>query len=57
MGERLAASPDELQRLQKAAREAGGEMVEQAGEPEQKKTGESSKEGEAKPKQKHTHKH
>ena len=50
-------SPDELQRLQKAAREAGGEMSEQAGEPEKKETGESSKESEAKPGHKHIHKH
>ena len=50
-------SPDELQRLQKAAREAGGELSEQAGEPEKKETGESPKEGEEKPKHTHIHKH
>jgi len=50
-------SPDELQRLQKAAREAGGELSEQAGEPEKKETGESPKEGEEKPKHAHIHKH
>jgi len=48
-------SPEELQRLQKAAREAGGELAEQAGEPEKKGPGQSPEEGEAKPK--HTHKH
>ena len=50
-------SPDELQRLQKAAREAGGELSEQAGEPEKKEIGESPKEGEAKPRHTHIHKH
>ena len=49
-------SPEELQRLQKAAREAGGELAEQAGEPE-KEAAEPSKEGAAKPKHTHTHKH
>ena len=42
-------SPDELQRLQKA-REAGGELSEQAPESEKKETGEPAKEGETKPK-------
>ena len=32
-------SPDELQRLQQAAREAGGELSEQAPEPEKKEKG------------------
>lgn len=50
-------SPEELQRLQKAAREAGGELAEQAGEPEKKEVGEPSKEGAAKPKHTHTHQH
>ena len=49
-------SSEELQRLQKAAREAGGEISEQAGEPEKTETGESPKEGEAKPGHKHIHK-
>lgn len=47
--------PEELQRLQNAAREAGGELSEQAPEDEKKETPASSKEGTAKPK--HTHKH
>jgi hypothetical protein len=46
-----------LQSLQKAAREAGGELSEQAGEPEKRETGESPKESETKPKHTHTHKH
>ncbi len=50
-------SPEELQSLQKAAREAGGELSEQAGEPEKRETGESPKESETKPKHTHTHKH
>ncbi len=50
-------SPEELQRLQKAAREAGGELSEQAGEPEKKEDSQASKEGEAKPKHTHIHKH
>ena len=50
-------SPEELQRLQKAAREAGGELSEQAPNDEKKETSESPKEGEAKPKHTHTHKH
>ena len=47
-------SPEELKRLQDAARNAGGELDEQAGEPEKKDSGEPPKE-QAKPK--HTHKH
>lgn len=47
-------SPEELKRLQEAARNAGGELSEQAGEPEKKEAGETPKE-QAKPK--HTHKH
>ncbi len=50
-------SPEELQRLQKAAREAGGELGEQAGEPEKKEERQPSKEGDANPKHTHTHKH
>jgi mono/diheme cytochrome c family protein len=50
-------SPDEQQRLQKAAREAGGELSEQAPESEKKETGEQSKEGETKAKHTHVHKH
>jgi mono/diheme cytochrome c family protein len=50
-------SPEELQRLQKTAREAGGELSEQAPEDEKKEPQESSKEGTAKPKHTHTHKH
>ena len=50
-------SPEELQRLQKAARAAGGELAEQAGEPEKKEAAEPSKEGNATPKHTHTHKH
>ncbi len=50
-------SPEELQRLQKAAREAGGELAEQAPEPEKKETGEPPNEGETKPKHTHTHVH
>jgi mono/diheme cytochrome c family protein len=49
--------PEELQRLQNAAREAGGELSEHAPEDEKKETQESSKEGTAKPKHTHTHKH
>ncbi len=50
-------SPEELQRLQKAAREAGGELSEQAPELEKKEPGEPAKEGETKPKHTHTHVH
>ncbi|MGH9881880.1 MAG: c-type cytochrome [Pyrinomonadaceae bacterium] len=50
-------SPEELQRLQKAAREAGGELSEQAPESEKKEAGEPPKEGETKPKHTHTHVH
>ena len=50
-------SPEESQRLQKAAREAGGELSEQAPEDEKKETPQSSQEGTAKPKHTHTHKH
>lgn len=50
-------SPEELERLQKAAREAGGELSEQAPELEKKEPGEPAKEGEAKPKHTHTHVH
>lgn len=49
-------SPEEVQQLQKAAREAGGELGEQAPE-EKKEAGESSKEDAAKPKHTHTHMH
>jgi hypothetical protein len=49
--------PEELQRLQNAAREAGGELSEQAPEDERKEIQESSKERTAKPKHTHTHKH
>lgn len=48
-------SPEELQHLQKAAADAGGELSEQA--PDEKKEGELPKQGEAKPKHTHTHKH
>ena len=51
-----SARPDELQRLQKA-REAGGELSEQAPESEKKETAEPAKEGETKPKHTHVHKH
>jgi mono/diheme cytochrome c family protein len=47
-------SLEELKHLQEAARNAGGELSEQAGEPEKKEAGETPKE-QAKPK--HTHKH
>lgn len=50
-------SPEELQRLQVAAREAGGEVGEQAPEDKNKETDASRKEGEAKPKPMHTHTH
>jgi mono/diheme cytochrome c family protein len=50
-------SPEELQRLQMAAREAGGELSEQAPESEKKETGEPPKKGETKPKHTHTHVH
>jgi hypothetical protein len=50
-------SPEELQRLQNAAREAGGELSEQAPEIEKKELGEPAKEGETKPKHTHTHVH
>ena len=49
-------SPEELKRLQEAARSAGGELSEQAGEPEKKEADETSKE-QQKPKHTHTHKH
>ena len=49
-------SPEELKRLQEAARNAGGELSEEAGELEKKEAGEASKE-ETKPKHTHTHKH
>ena len=49
-------SPEELQRLQKAARDAGGELSEQAPE-EKKEAGESPKEAETNPPHTHTHKH
>jgi hypothetical protein len=49
--------PEELQRLQNTAREAGGELSEQAPEDEKKETPASSKEDKAKPKHTHTHKH
>jgi hypothetical protein len=49
-------SPEELKRLQEAARNAGGELSEQAGEPEKKEGDETSKE-QQKPKHTHTHKH
>ncbi|HEX9424951.1 MAG TPA: c-type cytochrome [Pyrinomonadaceae bacterium] len=49
-------SPEELQRLQKAAREAGGELAEQAPE-EKKEPGEATKEAETKPRHTHIHKH
>jgi mono/diheme cytochrome c family protein len=48
-------SPEELQRLQNAAREAGGELAEQA--PEEKKEAEEANETESKPKHTHTHVH
>jgi mono/diheme cytochrome c family protein len=50
-------SPEELQRLQKTAREAGGELSEQAPDDQKKEAEESSKESQAKPKHTHTHKH
>lgn len=50
-------SPEELQSLQNAAREAGGELSEQAPEPEKKEPGEPAKEGDKKPKHTHTHVH
>jgi mono/diheme cytochrome c family protein len=49
-------SPEEMKLLQEAARNAGGELSEQAGEPEKKESGETSKE-ETKPKHTHTHTH
>ena len=49
-------SPEELKRLQEAARNAGGELSEQAGEPEKKEGDETSKD-QQKPKHTHTHKH
>src|SRR6266542_1563254 len=49
-------SPEELQRLQKAAREAGGALAEQAPE-EKKEPGEATKEAETKPRHTHIHKH
>ena len=48
-------SPEELKRLQEAARNAGGELSEQAGEPEKKEAGAPKEQ--AKPKHTHTHKH
>jgi hypothetical protein len=49
-------SPEELKHLQETARNSGGELSEQAGEPEKNETGEAAKE-ETKPKHTHTHKH
>ena len=49
-------SPEESKLLQEAARNAGGELSEQAGEPEKKESGETSQE-ETKPKHTHTHTH
>lgn len=49
-------SPDELKRLQETARNAGGELNEQAGEPEKNEAGELSNEP-SKPKHTHTHAH
>ena len=49
-------SPEEVKRLQETARNAGGELGEQAGEPEKKEAGEAPKE-EAKPQHTHTHTH
>jgi mono/diheme cytochrome c family protein len=49
-------SPEELKSLQEAARNADGELSEEAGESEKKEAGEASKE-ETKPKHTHTHKH
>lgn len=49
-------SPEELKRLQEAARNSGGELSEQAGEPENKEPGEAPKE-ETKPKHTYTHTH
>ena len=49
-------SPEELKLLQEAARNAGGELSEEAGEPEKKEAGEAPKE-QTKPKHTHTHKH
>ena len=37
-------SPEETKLLQEAARNAGGELSEQAGEPEKKESGETAKE-------------
>jgi mono/diheme cytochrome c family protein len=50
-------SPEELQHLQEAAREAGGELSEQAPEPEKKEGAEPTKERKAMPKHTHVHKH
>jgi mono/diheme cytochrome c family protein len=50
-------SPEETQRLQKAAQEAGGELGEQAPETEKKETSEPPKASETKPKHTHTNKH
>ena len=47
-------SPDELKRMQEAARNTGGELSEEAGEPEKKEAGEAPKE---QTKHTHTHKH
>jgi mono/diheme cytochrome c family protein len=49
-------APEEMKRLQEAARNAGGELSEQAGEPEKTESSEASKD-ETKPKHTHTHKH
>jgi mono/diheme cytochrome c family protein len=49
-------SPEEMERLQEAARNAGGELSEQADEPEKKESSEASKD-ETKPKHTHTHTH
>lgn len=49
-------SPEETKLLQESARNAGGELSEQAGEPEEKESGEAAKEV-TKPKHTHTHTH
>jgi hypothetical protein len=48
-------APEELERLQKIARQTGGELSEQGGESEKKDADETRKEAE--PKSKHVHKH
>lgn len=50
-------APEELKSLRDAARQAGGELSEQAPEAEKKEGSESAKEREAKPKHTHTHVH